>query len=215
MAVIKPSPLDHSGILTNMSPRQDSNRRSNECRAMIAWTLPSRVGGSRKATWSNGYLKSIEWGVGFEPTNDGFADRPLNRLGILTDCAPGWIQTINLQSRSLLLYSLSYWSISLPHQDSNLEQRRQKPLCCQLHYEAIIAGMENFEISTWWLTVICSASELHPKMFSDPGGTRTHDPLIKSQVHLPTELRSQSCSVNGTRTRNLRLERATSWPVTL
>ena len=123
--------------------------------------------------------------------------------------------TYCLQSRSLLLYSLSYWSISLPHQDSNLEQRRQKPLCCQLHYEAIIAGMENFEISTWWLTVICSASELHPKMFSDPGGTRTHDPLIKSQVHLPTELRSQSCSVNGTRTRNLRLERATSWPVTL
>ena len=23
-----------------------------------------------------------------------------------------------------------------------------KPLCCQLHYEAIVAGMESFEIST-------------------------------------------------------------------
>ena len=70
--------------------------------------------------------------------------------------------------------------------------------------------MENFEISTYGLTGHRSASELHPNMFSDPGGTRTHDPLIKSQVHLPAELRSQSISVNGTRTRNLRLERATS-----
>lgn len=37
-------------------------------------------------------------------------------------------------------------------------------------------------------------------MFSTPGRTRTHVLLIKSQVLLPTELRSQSCSVNGIRT---------------
>ena len=33
---------------------------------------------------------------------------------------------------------LKHW---LPHQDLNLEQRRQRPLCCQLHHEALLAGI--------------------------------------------------------------------------
>ena len=42
--------------------------------------------------------------------------------------------------------------------------------------------MENFEISTYGLTGHRSASELHPNIFSDPGGTRTHDSRIKSPL---------------------------------
>lgn len=50
-----------------------------------------------------------------------------------------------------------------------------------------------FELRTPWLKVRCSKNRWATSayyFFCAPEGTRTLDPLIKSQVHLPTELRA-------------------------
>ena len=73
---------------------------------------------------------------------------PLNRSGILTDCAPGWIQTTVLQFRKLLLYSLSYWSIIGCLTKIRTWNNGSKNRCVADYTMRQFAGMENFEIST-------------------------------------------------------------------